>query len=82
MSWITGIDSGAKSTYRMRALKEHGAFCDYCGYSLHVKMLDVHHIDNKRENNKLENLEVLCVWCHAMETRKVPFHSWKGSLPN
>lgn len=33
-------------------------------------MLDVHHIDGNRKNGKADNLEVLCVWCHALETRK------------
>jgi hypothetical protein len=81
MSWLLGTDSGAKSTYRMRALKTHGAYCDYCGYGFAVQMLDVHHIDSNRENNDLDNLQVLCVWCHALETRKVKWHGWNGSLP-
>lgn len=39
-------------------------------YESETKMLDVHHRDGNRSNNKLSNLEVLCVWCHALETRK------------
>ena len=35
-------------------------------------MLDVHHKDENRSNNKIENLEVLCVWCHAVLTRNSP----------
>lgn len=46
-----------------------------CAYDAHEQMLDVHHRDGDRKNNKIENLEVLCVWCHALETRGVPSHS-------
>ena len=60
-----------KSVYRSRAIKEYGASCKKCGYSSDERMLDVHHIDKKRSNNKLENLVVLCVWCHALVTRGV-----------
>lgn len=69
----------AKTTYRVRALQEYGAFCNWCGYSDEVKMLDVDHIDSNRSNSKLENLQVLCVWCHALKTRKVKFHQWNGA---
>lgn len=69
----------APTTYRKRALQEHGAYCNMCGYGFEVKMLDVHHIDGDRTNNYLDNLEVRCVWCHAIETRKVDWHPWKGA---
>ncbi len=57
--------------YRPRALLNLGASCSRCFYSEITAMLDVDHIDNNRANNKLENLQVLCVWCHALKTRKV-----------
>jgi hypothetical protein len=81
MSWLTGDDSEAPSTYRARAFKEHGSFCDWCGYASDIKMLDVDHIDSNRKNNKIENLQVLCVWCHASKTRKVKWHPWNGAIP-
>jgi len=63
-------------TYRERALRLKGHRCENpnCPMSnigIPTKMLDVHHIDGNRENNRLENLEVLCVWCHAMKTRDI-----------
>lgn len=67
------------TTYRRRALMEYGAFCDMCGYSKYVEMLEVNHRDHNRKNNKLENLEVLCSWCHKIETMKVPWHKWEGA---
>jgi hypothetical protein len=63
--------------YRTRAIKYYGAKCSICGYCEHPKMLDVDHIDSDRSNNKLDNLQVLCVWCHALKTRGVPYHERK-----
>lgn len=57
-------------SYRARALKAFGAKCKICGYLEKVKMLDVDHIDSNRGNNVIENLQVLCVWCHAEKTRR------------
>lgn len=62
------------SVYRRRAIKFYGKSCG-CGYDKDERMLDVHHIDGNRKNGKIENLRVLCVWCHALETRGVEPHS-------
>ena len=69
----------AYSTYRRRALQEYGAFCNRCGYADELSMLDCHHINSDRKNNALENLEILCLWCHGLETRKVKWHMWNGN---
>jgi len=65
--------------YRARALRHYGAKCDECGYKEYEAMLDVDHQDDNRKNNKIENLRVLCVWCHALKTRKIPKHEIIGS---
>lgn len=57
-------------SYREKAFRDLPARCNHCGYDEMEKMLDVHHKDGSRENNSLDNLEILCVWCHALETRK------------
>lgn len=62
---------GGRCTYRSRAIREYGAVCKKCSYSEKETMLDVDHIDSNRQNNKLENLQVLCVWCHALKTRGI-----------
>lgn len=36
-----------------------------------VRMLDVDHISSNRADNRMQNLQILCVWCHALKTRKV-----------
>lgn len=64
------------SRYRKRAIEAYGAVCKSCGYSEHTKMLDVDHINSNRKDNSVENLQVLCVWCHAVKTRA----SWPNQL--
>lgn len=64
-------EQGTESTtqYRVKALNHYGRVCSSCGYDKHVLALDVHHIDEDRSNNKIENLRVLCCNCHAIHHR-------------
>lgn len=39
--------------------------CSRCGYNKHPQLLGIHHKDKNRENNNIENLEVLCANCHS-----------------
>lgn len=66
--------------YRHKALKHLGAICVKCYYSKFVEMLDVHHLNGDRSDNKLSNLQVLCVWCHALETRGISIHDRNANL--
>jgi hypothetical protein len=61
--------------YRERALRHYGSRCQSCGYEKDVRMLDVDHIDSNRSNAALSNLQILCVWCHALKTRGVGAHN-------
>lgn len=60
--------------YRQRALKHFSNKCIICGYNKHIKMLEVDHIDGNRTNNKINNLQILCVWCHTLKTRDIKQH--------
>lgn len=60
---------GPVKAYRKRAFIHYGPKCVKCGYDERKKMLDVDHIDSNRQNNAIDNLQVLCVWCHAEKTR-------------
>lgn len=59
--------SGNFAKYRRYALSSLDHECNRCGYSDHVEILIVHHIDRNRRNNKLSNLEILCPNCHDTE---------------
>lgn len=69
-----------ESRSRYIGLRVHGPICRRCNYAKHVEMLDVDHIDGDRSNNAPDNLMVLCVWCHALKTRKIRSHNWNGLL--
>lgn len=71
--------SDGLSSYRNRALKMHGPTCVQCGYDQDVRMLDVDHI-NGRKDHSTESLQVLCVWCHALKSRAVEAHDWTGKI--
>ena len=61
------------SNYRDFAFREHGAKCAICGFDEDIDMLEVHHIDENRDNNTAENLIPLCPMCH----RKLTTHKYK-----
>jgi hypothetical protein len=59
--------TGQRVDYRSKALREYGEQCQRCGYNLFPEVLQAHHKDRNRQNNALENLEVLCPTCHMEE---------------
>ena len=50
--------------YYTKARKHYGEVCADCGWKKYPEVLQVHHIDENRSNNSLENLVVLCPTCH------------------
>jgi len=54
-------------SYRDFALRNFEHKCMRCNYDSHIAALIVHHKDRDRSNNKLDNLEILCANCHAIE---------------
>lgn len=68
---------GGASSYRQRALRHYGEQCTNkrclirkVGIRVPTYMLDVDHINGDHSNHALENLQVLCVWCHTEKTRR------------
>lgn len=52
------------TSYRRFAFSKKESRCEDCGYNKIKDVLQVHHLDEDRRNNKLENLAVLCPTCH------------------
>jgi hypothetical protein len=73
------LNNTTNNSYRRLAFAKYEWKCEICGYcddieylysnkSRHKRLptiLDVHHIDQDRSNNKLKNLTILCPTCHA-----------------
>lgn len=51
---------------KLRLIAVRGTKCERCGYG-RVEILHVHHRDRNRNNNELENLELICPNCHYEE---------------
>lgn len=60
-------------SYRKRALENYSNKCAICGFNEDNDLLEVHHIDENRQNNALENLIILCPICH----KKLSTHKYK-----
>lgn len=54
---------GLSVSYRQKALDYYGCKCTVCGYDV-GSVLEVHHKDCNRRNNRIENLDVLCPTHH------------------
>lgn len=70
-------DKPADPQYARQFLKIRGLVekCSGCGYCEHSDILGVHHKDENRMNNSLDNLEVLCPTCHSMRHRRQIRHT-------
>lgn len=70
--------NGGTATYRSRAIKKYGLNCssgDNCPLKnivLPDYIYEVDHIDGDRNNNSIDNLQVLCIWCHRAKTLNIP----------
>ncbi len=58
--------TNGNSSYRQLALRNLPHRCNKCGFDKNVRILLVHHKDENRLNNKLDNLKILCLNCHAI----------------
>ena len=58
---------GGNNQYRSLAFSKLPNVCNRCGYSEVVDVLQVHHKDRNRGNGVVDNLEILCPTCHALE---------------
>lgn len=50
------------------AIKALSFKCSFCGTT---ERLEIHHKDGNTKNNKVENLQVVCHYCHMNEAHKI-----------
>lgn len=60
------LDDG--TAYRRNAFNTYPHKCAICGYNEDERVLEVHHLDENRRNNVIENLVILCPICHKKLT--------------
>ena len=56
------------TSYRRNAFEYYPHKCSICGWNEDERVLEVHHIDEDRQNNQLSNLIILCPNCHKFLT--------------
>lgn len=61
------------TNYRKRAFDVYSHQCAVCGWNEDEDILQVHHIDENRQNGDIENLILLCPTCHW----KITTHKYK-----
>ena len=49
---------------KLRLFKSRGNKCERCGFDKY-QILEIHHKDKDRNNNNLDNLEIICPNCHS-----------------
>jgi 5-methylcytosine-specific restriction endonuclease McrA len=54
--------------YRERSFAKYEHKCAVCGWDEDEDVLEVHHIDENRSNNSIDNLIILCPTCHRKLT--------------
>ncbi len=64
-SYVNGI-----GRYREQAFAIYGRACTVCGKTGEGRQIDVHHRDEDRSNNSIDNLAVLCRGCHIRLHRR------------
>lgn len=75
--WKSGEENGMKGEYgtsahiRRYLFEKNNCKCELCGWGkrneyTNTVPLEVHHIDGNYQNNKEENLQLLCPNCHSL----------------
>jgi len=56
----------SQKVLKLRLFQERGKQCERCKYT-GFKILQIHHKDRNRQNNEMNNLELICPNCHCEE---------------
>lgn len=65
---LLSIDTQNGVAYRRNAFLHYEHKCAICGWNKDERVLEVHHIDENRDNNNIDNLIILCPTCHKFLT--------------
>ena len=58
----------SSQNYRLKAFEQLSHYCAVCGWKEDERILEVHHKDEDRSNNSIDNLCILCPTCHRKIT--------------
>ena len=72
--------SNGLNGYRKLAFDSYENKCMDCGYNQYIEVLQVHHIDYNHDNNKINNLIILCPTCHYTRHFISKIGYWKRSI--
>ena len=80
---ITGVTGSIKNFLRRYLFEKHNGKCALCGWDKKNPVtgkcpLEVEHIDGNHENNKEENLTLLCPNCHSLTSTYKSLNRGKG----
>lgn len=64
---------------KKRLIGLKGDACEKCGYNV-TQILQVHHKDKDRNNNNLNNLELICPNCHSEKHYLDKLVRWQSGL--
>lgn len=56
----------SQKALKIRLMKQRGKICERCNYDIY-EILQTHHKNRDKNDNRLENLELICPNCHAKE---------------
>lgn len=62
------VNNQDSTAYRRNAFLHYPHQCGICGWNKDERILEVHHIDENRQNNDIHNLIILCPNCHKFLT--------------
>lgn len=71
---------GTQSRKLKARLLAQRASCHRCGWSEEIAVLEAHHVDRNRKNNREDNLILLCPNCHSIDHYRARDGQFKSNI--